>query len=184
MSEEALSSAPTTAEEMKSLSFASKLKTGAAFLLAGPFFARNLPAFKIPTLKKWIDALKASHNYTRLGGVGYCYGGKLVIALNATDHINVSIANHPSMVTKGDVASVKNPILFNCAEEDPMFAASYAKQLEQEWATNVDKPAHKFVVYPNTVHGFAARPNLGDKLVKQAFEKAFSEGVEFWKAHL
>lgn len=153
-------------------------------MLAGPFFARNLPAFKIPTLKKWIDNLKSSHNYTRLGGVGYCYGGKLVIALNATDHINVSVANHPSMVTKGDIAAVKNAILFNCAEEDPLFSASYAKQVEKEWGEKADKPAHKFVFYPNTVHGFAARPNLGDKQVKEAFEKAFTEGVEFWKAHL
>ncbi|SPO25957.1 related to AIM2 - cytoplasmic protein involved in mitochondrial function or organization [Ustilago trichophora] len=185
ISEAALSSAPTTATEMKTLSITSKIKTGLAFLLAGPFFARNLPAFKLPALKKWIDDLKASQNYSRLGGVGYCYGGKLVLALNATDHINVSVANHPSMITKGDMTALKNPILFNCAEEDPMFTADYAEQVEKEWSEKGDKaPVHKFVLYPGTVHGFAARPNLADKEVKEAFEKAFVEGVDFWKAHL
>ncbi|SNX84240.1 related to AIM2 - cytoplasmic protein involved in mitochondrial function or organization [Melanopsichium pennsylvanicum] len=182
--ESALASAPSTAEEMKSASFMSKLKTGAAMAKAGPFFAKNLPAFKIPTLKKWIEQLKESKGYSKLGGTGFCYGGKLVIALNATGHINVSVANHPSMVTKGDVASIKNAILFNCAEEDPMFAEAYAKQVEKEWSEKGDKPPHKFVYYPNTVHGFAARPNLGDKLVKEAFEKAFVNSVDFWKAHL
>lgn len=184
VSEAALSSAPSTAADMRSASIFTKLKTGFAFLTATPFFLRNLPQSKIPTLKKWIDALKASHNYTRLGGTGYCYGGKLVIALNATSHINVSVANHPSMVTKADIEGIKNPILFNCAEEDQLFSAEYAKQVEKEWKEKGDKPVHKFVFYENTVHGFAARPNLGDEKVKRAFEGAFEGAVAFWKEKL
>lgn len=184
ISEEAMSVAPSTAADMQAASVWTKLKVGAAFAAAGPFFARNLPAFKIPKVKKWIEQLKASHGYARLGGVGYCYGGKLVVALNATGHIDVSVANHPSMITKADVAAIKNPILFNCAEEDPIFSQQYAKEVEKQWAEAGDKPAHQFIFYPNTVHGFAARPNLADKQVKEAFEKAFASGVDFWKAHL
>ena len=184
VSEGALSSAPTTAAEAHSASIFSKLKTGLAFAMAAPFFLRNLPQSKMATLKTWIEALKSAEGYQRLGGVGYCYGGKLVIALNATDHINVSVANHPSMLNKGDIEAIKNPILFNCAEEDAMFSQDYAKEVEKQWSEQGDKPAHKFVYYPNTVHGFAARPNLGDKQVKEAFEGAFNEAVQFWKAHL
>lgn len=184
VAESMLASAPSTANEAKSAGIFSKLKTGLAFASAAPFFVRNLPNSKIPTLKKWIEDLKASNNYTRLGGVGYCYGGKLTIVLNSTDHINVSVANHPSMISKADIAAIKNPILFNCAEEDPIFSADYAKEVEKDWAEKGDKPQHKFVFYPNTVHGFAARPNLAVKEVKEAFEGAFNGGVEFWKAHL
>ncbi|SJX62734.1 related to AIM2-cytoplasmic protein involved in mitochondrial function or organization [Sporisorium reilianum f. sp. reilianum] len=184
VSEESLSVAPSTAADMKSASLLTKLRVGAAFAMAGPFFARNLPAFKMPKLKKWIEELKASEGYTRLGSIGFCYGSKLVIALNATDHISVSVANHPSMITKGDMAAIKNPILFNCAEEDPIFTQQYAKEVEKQWADAGDKPTHQFIYYPNTVHGFAARPNLGDKQVKEAFEKAFTAAVDFWKAHL
>lgn len=184
VAESTLASAPSTAEGMKSAGILSKLKTMSGFAMAMPFFARNLPGSKIPALKKWIDELKASHGYTRLGGVGFCYGGKLVIALNATDHINVSVANHPSMITKGDIAAIKNPILFNCAEEDPIFSENYAKQVEKEWSEKDDKPKHAFRYYPNTVHGFAARPNLGDPQVKEAFEKASAEAVAFWKENL
>ncbi|SYW81035.1 related to AIM2 - cytoplasmic protein involved in mitochondrial function or organization [Ustilago bromivora] len=143
---------------------------GVAFTLAAPFFLRNLPQTKIGPLKNWIESLKASHGYTRLGGTGFCYGGKLVIALNATDHINVSVANHPSFITKGDIAALKNPVLFNCAEEDPVFSADYAKQVEKEWNEKGAKQAFKFNHYPNTV--------------KEAFEKALQEGVNWWKAHL
>lgn len=182
--ESSLSVAPSTAADMKKASLFTKLRTGAAFALATPFFVKNLPQSKIPTLKKWIDALKESNGYTRLGGTGYCYGGKLVIALNATGHIDVSVANHPSMITKGDIAAIKNPILFNCAEEDPIFSEKYAKEVEQQWKQDASKPAHQFEYYPNTVHGFAARPNLGDKQVKEAFEKAFNQAVAFWKAKL
>ncbi|CCF52745.1 hypothetical protein NDA10_000982 [Ustilago hordei] len=184
ITEEAMSVAPTTATELKSSSLFSKLKVGVAFTLAAPFFLRNLPQTKIGPLKNWIESLKASHGYTRLGGTGFCYGGKLVIALNATDHINVSVANHPSFITKGDIAALKNPVLFNCAEEDPVFSADYAKQVEKEWNEKGAKQAFKFNHYPNTVHGFAARPNLADRQVKEAFEKAFQEGVDWWKAHL
>ncbi|KAJ1033087.1 hypothetical protein NDA16_000365 [Ustilago loliicola] len=184
ITEESISSAPSTAAELKSSSLFSKLKVGASFALSTPFFLRNLPQKKIAPLKKWIEALKSSHGYARLGGVGYCYGGKLVIALNATDHINVSVANHPSFITKGNIAALKNPVLFNCAEEDPVFNAQYARQVKEEWKGKEGKPEHKFNHYPNTVHGFAARPNLADKQVKEAFEKAFQEGVDWWKAHL
>ncbi|CDS01833.1 related to AIM2-cytoplasmic protein involved in mitochondrial function or organization [Sporisorium scitamineum] len=184
LSEESVSVARSTAADMKSASLFTKLKVGAAFALAGPFFARNLPAFKIPKLKKWIEELKASYGYTRLGGVGYCYGAKLVIALNASDHIDVSVANHPSMITNGDIAAIKNPILFNCAEEDPMFSQQYAKDVQKQWAEEGGKPVNEFKFYPNTVHGFAARPNLADRQDKEAFEGAFTAGVEFWKAHL
>ena len=184
ISEESISAAPSTAADFKAASILTKLKVGAAFALAAPFFARNVPHFKIPTLKTWIDNLKASHNYTRLGGTGFCYGGKFVIALNATGHIDVSVASHPSMITKGDMAAIKNPILFNCAEEDPMFTQAYAKEVEKQWAEAGGKPVHKFQYYPNTIHGFAVRPNLADKQVKEAFEKALSETVSFWKAHL
>ncbi|SAM81857.1 related to AIM2-cytoplasmic protein involved in mitochondrial function or organization [Ustilago bromivora] len=132
ITEEAMSAAPTTATELKSSSLFSNSKSN------------------------WIESLKASHGYTRLGGTGFCYGGKLVIALNATDHINVSVANHPSFITKGDIAALKNPVLFNCAEEDPVFSADYAKQVEKEWNEKGAKQAFKFNHYPNTVHGFAA----------------------------
>ncbi|GAC94058.1 dienelactone hydrolase [Pseudozyma hubeiensis SY62] len=182
--ESSLAVAPSTAAHMKTASLFTKLRVGAAFALATPFFVKNLPQSKIPTLKKWIDDLKQSNGYTRLGGTGYCYGGKLVIALNATGHIDVSVANHPSMITKGDIAAIKNPILFNCAEEDPTFSENYAKEVEQQWKQDTSKPAHQFEYYPNTVHGFAARPNLGDKQVKEAFEKAFNQTVAFWKAKL
>ncbi|EST05647.1 Dienelactone hydrolase [Kalmanozyma brasiliensis GHG001] len=184
VAESTLAVAPSTAADMKSASIVTKLKTMAGFALATPFFARNLPGSKLPGLRKWIDELKSSKGYTRIGGVGYCYGGKLVICLNASGHIDVSVANHPSMITKGDIAAIKNPILFNCAEEDPIFSENYAKQVEKEWSDKGDKPKHKFKYYPNTVHGFAARPNLGDPQVKEAFEKATAEAVEFWKAHL
>ncbi|KIS69181.1 uncharacterized protein UMAG_11414 [Mycosarcoma maydis] len=182
--EAALSHAPSTAADMKAASILTKLRTGAAFITAAPFFLLNLPQTKVPTLKKWIEQLKLSHGYTRLGGTGFCYGGKLVIMLNATDHIDVSVANHPSMITRADIAAIKNPILFNCAEEDPIFSESYAKEVEKQWKEAGDKPVHRFEYYPNTVHGFAARPNLGDKQVKEAFEKAFNESVAFWKANL
>lgn len=184
LAEDALDVVPTTADGMKNASFMTKIKFGAAFAMAAPFFLRHMPGSKLPSLKKWIDALKAEHGYTRLGGIGYCYGGKFVITLNASGHIDVSVANHPSMINKGDIASIKNPILFNCAEEDAVFSLDYAKQVEKQWAEQGDKPAHKFVFYPGTVHGFAARPNLAEKQVKEGFEKAFTEAVEFWKAHL
>lgn len=182
--ESALAHAPTTATEAKSASLLSKLRTLLAFALAAPFFARNLPGSKLPIVKKWIEELKASRGYTRLGGTGYCYGGKLAICLNATDHINVSVANHPSFISKADIAAIKNPILFNCAEEDQIFPLKFAKEVEAQWKEEGGKPVYKFEYYPNTVHGFAARPNLGDAQVKEAFEKAFNQAVGFWKANL
>lgn len=77
-------------------------------------------------------------------------------------------------------------MLFNCAEEDPIFAKGFAEQVEKEWRQGEGEGGrkYKFNYYENTVHGFAARPNLADEKVKAAFEKAFSEGVDWWKAHL
>lgn len=175
---------PSTAEEAKKQSYWGKLKVGLAFASAAPFFIKNLPGGKVPKLEAWLTELKQSRGHTRLGGTGYCYGGNLVLALNATSHINVSVANHPSMIQKSHIEKLRNPTLFNCAEEDQIFPTSFANQCEKDLDARIDAPVHIFKHYPNTVHGFAARPNFGDKQVKEAFEGAITSAVDFWKAHL
>lgn len=82
-----------------------------------PFIYRNRISTVQHKLEPIVLDLRSNHAVKRLAAHGYCWGGRYSILLAATDHIDVGIHNHPSLVDfPTDIEAIKKPCLLLCAE--------------------------------------------------------------------
>ena len=66
-----------------------------------------------------IEYLHGEHDVRRIGAVGYCFGAKYVCRfLKGAGLIDVGYLAHPSLVSEGEVKSIKGPISIAAAEDD------------------------------------------------------------------
>ncbi|KAF5369528.1 hypothetical protein D9758_002663 [Tetrapyrgos nigripes] len=103
---------------------------------------------------RFIKKLKSEKKYTRLGAVGYCFGGSMCV-----------------------------PCSWACAEEDFTFSPEVRANAEKCLKAREEKDNfvdYEFKEYKGTVHGFAARPNLEIPEVKEGFEQAFEQTVNWF----
>lgn len=111
------------------------------------------------------DALKAqpSLDATRIGAVGYCFGGGTVLQLALSGaEVAATVVMHGTLDGVGleDVAQIKGRILFCTGAEDPMFPAEKAAAMQtalraggvQDW---------EMITFGRTKHSFTnvAAPN-------------------------
>lgn len=58
-----------------------------------------------------IAYMRSELNVEKIGGVGYCFGGKYVPRfLTASGGIDAGFIAHPSSLTEGEISSVKGPL--------------------------------------------------------------------------
>jgi dienelactone hydrolase len=138
---------PTTTIEAESASLVSKVKNGLKMMTVVPWLYKHWPSSKVASLEKYIKALKEEKGLSRIGAVGFCYGGKFAVEFNAKGLVNATVACHPSFTSVGSYKELKAPILFNCAQTDDIFTESTRKQVEQILDTNKDAPAHDIKVF-------------------------------------
>lgn len=106
------------------------------------------------------------------------------MSFNGQGLVDATVACHPSFTKAASYDNLKAPIMFNCAEIDDIFPDTMREQVQKNLDGNSKAPAHDFKVFPNTVHGFCARPNFGDELSKKGFEEATQRTADWFKAHL
>jgi len=136
-----------------------------------------------PLTEDFAKALKEEKQLTKIGTIGYCMGGMLSCILAGTDLVDVAVVAHPAPLNKEDFEKVRVPISFICAEEDMVFRES-VKKMAQDIITNKPNLPSEFKTYPGTTHGFAARPNMGIPEVKEAFQGAIDQAVNWFTLHL
>jgi carboxymethylenebutenolidase len=107
----------------------------------------------------------------------YCYGAALTASLDKAGATAASAYVHPSMVSKADVAALKNPSTFAVAESDQFDAPMLAYVRET-------LPGAEVVSYPGTCHGFAARGDLRIDSVREGCEGALVQVVNWFRTHL
>ncbi|KAG8892844.1 hypothetical protein FRC00_011414 [Tulasnella sp. 408] len=81
------------------------------------------------------------------------------------------------------VEAIKVPTLWQIPEEDHYMPDEFRNKT-RETLKKKSGIAFEFTEYKGTRHGFAARPNLGIAHIKQAYEDALDEGVEWFKKTL
>ncbi|KAH7082314.1 hypothetical protein FB567DRAFT_447715, partial [Paraphoma chrysanthemicola] len=115
--------------------------------------------------------------------VGYCFGGKHVMRL-AQAPLTAAVAFHPSFVEATDMDGVSIPLYAGLAACDDMVPASLATDL-RGWATSrmANESLFTLEIYPNVGHGFAARPDTKDEIVKEQYIKAFKRTVTYLAKH-
>ena len=54
-----------------------------------------------PIIEKFIAAVRADSGVSKIGSVGFCWGGRYTILLSSSNdypHLDAGVANHPSML--------------------------------------------------------------------------------------
>jgi dienelactone hydrolase len=63
-----------------------------------------------PIIEKLVAWLKGSMGVKKLGGVGYCFGGKYVCRWLRDGGLNAGFTAHPSFVNADEVSGIQGPL--------------------------------------------------------------------------
>jgi len=148
--------------------------------LFGVWFPKHSVQKTVEIIVQFTNQLKGQGKYTTIQTNGYCYGAPHTIALTESGLAIAAVICHPSCLEKSDTSRIKTPYLFNCAETDQTFTPEIRQHFETELK---DRPDVKFITYPGTEHGFAARGSETEEIRKQR-TRALEESVAFFKAQV
>ncbi|KAG8902892.1 hypothetical protein FRC01_009436 [Tulasnella sp. 417] len=136
------------------------------------------PLLTVPYINRVAEELK-KEGATKVGVLGFCWGGKLSIKCGSQSWVDGIAAIHPAMLTASDADNIQVPLaLFPSVDEPVEEYEGIVKALsDKPWS---DKNAYK--VYPSVSHGFAAaRANLTDPDGKAQFEDVYTRTAAFFK---
>ncbi|RKK75240.1 hypothetical protein BFJ69_g7830 [Fusarium oxysporum] len=134
-----------------------------------------------PIVEAAIQFLKREHQVTKIGAVGYCFGGKYVVR-HYKSGIDIGFIAHPAGVEEKELAAIKGPLSIAAAETDPIFPAE-KRHKSEEILAKCGLP-YQMTLYSGVNHGFAVRCDLTDKIQKYGKEQAFYQAVAWFDAHL
>ncbi|TLD29690.1 Elongation factor [Venturia nashicola] len=136
-----------------------------------------------PILDAVIKDLKASHGITRIGAVGYCFGGKYVVRyLAAGKGVDAGFVAHPSFLTPEEVEAAKGPLSIAAPEVDQIFPAELKRKVED--ILEKKKLPYQVTLYGGVEHGFAVRTDLKIKEKKFAKESAYFQAVRWFDEYV
>ncbi|KAJ7212146.1 hypothetical protein GGX14DRAFT_447636 [Mycena pura] len=182
---------PVTADQMKLLPDRAGVKTSFftilsliwAVLPSLPGLIRNRKSVVVPRTVSFVEKLQASKKYEKLGAIGYCFGGGVAMRMGATtDLFNSIILVHPSPPSDDDLKAIK--VSLRCLTRTPdEMGIKPERMREIEAMYEGRKGKDTFVEYEiktYKAHGFGARPNLAYPDVKEGYEKAFQQAVDWF----
>lgn len=117
----------------------------------------------------------------KIGGLGYCFGGRFVMRLMGSGIIDVGVVNHPSFYTLDEVAKLGNgkKLAIYAAETDDIHTPEIRRATEDVLTTA--GATWMSTVFSATNHGFSVRGDLSVKMVRLAKERAFRGAVEWFR---
>lgn len=72
----------------------------------------------------------------RIGGVGYCFGGKYVCRYLKTGQLNAGFIAHPTMVEAGELKGIERPLSIAAAGETLLHPSSFLKYIIDMYLAN------------------------------------------------
>ncbi|KAI0070920.1 dienelactone hydrolase endo-1-3,1,4-beta-D-glucanase [Panus rudis PR-1116 ss-1] len=161
-----------------------------AFFVLLPRFPRlyaNRASVVDPRVESFIAKIRDERKYEKVGAVGYCFGGSVGIRFGSKGLLNSLVIAHPGRCTIQEIEAIKIPTAWVLAEEDMSFSDQLRKQAEESFAKRKGTPNevdYEFKVYKGTAHGFAARPNLAEPDLAQAYHDALKQTIDWFKKTL
>ncbi|KAF5001138.1 hypothetical protein FGRMN_1249 [Fusarium graminum] len=140
----------------------------------------HTPAQVDPIVVETIKALK-EQGITKIGAVGYCFGGKYVVR-NYKEGISVGYVAHPSFVEEDELRAIGGPLSIAAAQTDSIFPAKLRHRSE-EILIETGKP-FQINLFSGVEHGFAVRGDANNRTVQFAKEQAFYQAVQWFDEHL
>lgn len=141
----------------------------------------NHPADKVQALvTSYLTNLKKELNPKFVAVVGYCYGAKFAVQqINQNSPLADCCAiAHPSFVSMEELAAIGKPILISAAEVDPIFTTELRHQSEAKLIEM--KARYQLDLFSGVSHGFAARGDISDPVVKYAKEKVLLDQLHWF----
>jgi dienelactone hydrolase len=138
-----------------------------------------------PIIEATIKELRGNMGVKRLGGVGYCFGGKYVcrwLGKSQGEGIDAGFTAHPSFVEAEEVKGIKGPLSIAAAETDQIFPAP--KRHETEDILQAMDVPYQINLFSDVQHGFAVRCDLSLKRAKFAKEQAFLQAVNWFDEYV
>jgi dienelactone hydrolase len=163
-----------------------------------------------PMFEKVIKHLKEDLGVKRLGGVGYCFGGKYVCRFLkegglSNGGIDAGFTAHPSFVDADEVRNIKGPLSIAAAgmkeedlhllycqnkkevltikpETDAIFPAEKRRQTEDILKDHT--VPYQMFLYSDVEHGFGVKGDLSHAKARFAKEQAFLQAVYWFEEYV
>ncbi|KAF2034588.1 alpha/beta-hydrolase [Setomelanomma holmii] len=130
-----------------------------------------------------ITYVRSELNASRIGGLGFCFGGKYVPRfLTTTGGIDLGFIAHPSSLTEQEIGAIANPISIAAGTLDASFNAT--AKVRAESILNTNNITFQSNLYYGAPHGFAVRVNQSVPVQAYAKQASFVQAVTWFNAWL
>lgn len=128
-----------------------------------------------------INAVRTTYNASRIGSVGYCFGGKYVARYLAEGKgIDAGFAAHPSNTQAEEWEAIASPISIAFGDLDESSTPENRTNIEEIFFDG--NKTYQTSLYSNAEHGFAVRTDLSVKQKAFAQEGAYFQAVRWLDA--
>ncbi|KAF2734351.1 alpha/beta-hydrolase [Polyplosphaeria fusca] len=151
----------------------------------------NITAFlaKHPTsdvdsiIASTISYMRKDLGMTKIGGTGYCFGGKYVPRFLAEGKgLDAGFIAHPGFLETSEIMAIAKPITMAAGELDDTFNATARHAAEAILQSK--NATYQLNLYSGAPHGFAVRPNLSVPRQKYAKDASYFQAVRWFEAWL
>lgn len=126
-----------------------------------------------------ISSTRSHFGATKIGGVGYCFGGKYLARFLAEGKgLDAGFTAHPSDTTADEWDAVSGPISIAFGELDGSNTPENRTNIESIFSEG--NKTFQTSLYARAEHGFAVRTNLTDKRKAFAQESAYLQAVRWF----
>ncbi|KAJ5105717.1 hypothetical protein NUU61_003064 [Penicillium alfredii] len=144
----------------------------------------HLPPQTEPIIDAVLQEMRQNLGCKRIGGVGYCFGGKYVCRYlkSGEKKLDVGFMAHPTMLEAEELGSIQGPLSIAAAVRDFVFTTAKRHESE-EILDKLDIP-YQINMFSDVEHGFSVRCDMSKPRQKFAKEQAFSQAVAWFNQYL
>ncbi|CAG8959886.1 hypothetical protein HYFRA_00013158 [Hymenoscyphus fraxineus] len=141
--------------------------------------ARHTAAAVDPIVESLITTMRGSWGVTKIGAVGYCFGGKYVTRFLAEGKgLDAGFTAHPSSVVAAEYEGITKPLSIAYGQLDG--ANTPTQRAAAETIFQSKNATYQTSLYSNAEHGFAVRTDLSVPMKKFAQEAAYFQAVNWF----
>lgn len=150
-----------------------RVAKGVRFVASVPsliaWMTRHGDAVTQPRAGAFLAGLRGERGVTRVGVLGYCWGGHAALVLAAAGKVDAVAPVHPSSsALAATLATMRVPSLWALGGDDAVSPSEATVRAALARAPQPARDSADVVTYPGCSHGFALRGNLADAVVSAA----------------
>ncbi|RSH94412.1 hypothetical protein EHS25_004215 [Saitozyma podzolica] len=135
----------------------------------------------ISSQSKPVADVAAALSKYKLGGIGFCWGYKVLVTSEGSGSFKALAGAHPSFPANDDADKINVPLLLLPSQNEDMSVMKHIYAAVEKKNPGNNK-LRQFADFP---HGWmGARGNLSDPSGAKAFHDGYTEVAEFFKKHL